>query len=71
MAKKILLTEYDYKEDHNKSYQIIKELSDGQIHVVNDGLCETLEIQGLTNALNYVAALNKYASNCVYKIRSI
>jgi|TARA_R110000744_G_scaffold53679_2_gene114513 hypothetical protein len=65
-----LITEYDYKDDANRSYQIIREYPTGECKVMNDGLGQTMEIKGLANAMNYATTLNENAKGCVYKVRT-
>tara|TARA_R110002074_G_scaffold182526_1_gene347443 strand:- start:1041 stop:1253 length:213 start_codon:yes stop_codon:yes gene_type:complete len=67
---KKLITEYDYKDEPTRSYQIIKELENGMQIVVLNGLTQTLEIKGLKKAMDYVATLNEHAKGCSYSIRA-
>ena len=69
MTKK-LITEYDYKDNPDKSYQIIKRLANGQEVVVLNGLTHVLEIKGLKKAMDYVAVLNEHAVDCEYRVRA-
>lgn len=66
-----LITEYDYKDDSQKTYQIIREYSNGKTVVINDGLGQTMEIKGLSNAMGFAATLNENAQGCIYKVRTI
>lgn len=70
MAKK-LMTEYNYSEEPDKTYQIIKEFDNGQKVVVLNGLSQTMEIKGLENAMNYAATLNEHATGCTYAVRGV
>ena len=65
-----LLTEYDYKDDANRTYQIIREYANGDATVLNDGLGQTMEIKGLNNAMNFATTLNENAKGCIYKVRT-
>jgi len=66
-----LITEYDYKDDTNKTYQIIRESATGELTVLNDGLGQTMEIRGINNAMNFVAMLNENAGDSIrYKVRT-
>ena len=65
-----LITEYDYKDDSQKTYQIIRQDPDGKYVVINDGLGQTMEIKGLNNAMNFATTLNENAKGCIYKVRT-
>ena len=67
---KNLITEYDYKDDSIKTYQIIREYDDGRIQVLNDGAGVVLEIKGMEHAISYVSTLNANAVGCSYKFRT-
>jgi len=66
-----LITEYNYTEEPDKSYQILKEFEDGSVVVVLNGLTQTMEIKGLENAMDYVSTLNEHAVGHKYKVRGI
>ena len=66
-----LITEYNYTEEPDKSYQILKQFEDGRTVVVLNGLTQTLEIKGLENAMEYVATLNEHAVGHTYKVRGL
>lgn len=67
---KNLITEYDYKDDSIKTYQIIREYDDGRIQAMNDGSGVVLEIKGMDHATKYCSILNANAVGCSYKIRT-
>jgi len=67
-----LITEYDYKDDQNSKYNIIRVLRNGSEVIMNDGIGQTLEVVGLDQAMKMAQMLNENAGeNIKYKVRKI